>query len=163
MITVQAKSPSPGSYSTTKWTTKTRQIRLWRGLRARHSPRRKSQLGLGLVSDSWVRADWLPNSDCLTEANCASLYRVISGGSLRMRADTEPYPPASVVGAIILPRLGIPPGCHALDIEAVGLVTGQLDRLPSRGEYRKVIRCDTCTAEYTAKGHPFLTIFEHLS
>ena len=59
-----------------------------------------------------------------------------------MRADTELYPPASIVGAIVLSRLGIPPGCHALDIKAVGLVTGQLDRLPSRGEYRKVICCD---------------------
>ena len=63
-----------------------------------------------------------------------------------MRVDTEPYPPASIVGAIILSRLGILPGCHALDIEAVGLVTSQLDRLPSRGEYRKVIHCDTCSA-----------------
>ena len=59
-----------------------------------------------------------------------------------MRADTEPYPPASVVGAIVLSRLGVPLGHHALDIKAVGLVTGQLDRLPSRGEYRKVICCD---------------------
>ena len=59
-----------------------------------------------------------------------------------MRVDTKPYPPASVVGAIVLSRLGILPGSHALDIEAVGLVTGQLDRLPSRGEYKKVIRCD---------------------
>ena len=47
-------------------------------------------------------------------------------------------------GAIVLSKLGIPPGCHALDIIAVGLVTGLLDRLPSRGEYKKVIRCDTC-------------------
>ena len=62
-----------------------------------------------------------------------------------MRADTEPYPPASVVGAIVPSRLGVPPGRHALDIEAVGLVTGQLDRLPNRGEYRKVIRCDICS------------------
>ena len=60
-----------------------------------------------------------------------------------MRAVTKPYPPASVVGAIIISRLGIPPGRHALDIEAVGLVTSQLDRLPSRDEYKKVIRCDT--------------------
>ena len=45
-------------------------------------------------------------------------------------------------GAIVLSRLGVPPGRHALDIEAVGLVTGQLDRLPSRGECKKVIRCD---------------------
>ena len=52
---------------------------------------------------------------------------------------TEPYPPASVVGAIILSRLGIPPGRHALGIEAVSLVTNQLGRLPSRGEYEKVI------------------------
>ena len=59
-----------------------------------------------------------------------------------MRAVTKPYPPASVVGAIILSKLGIPPGRHALDIKAVGLVTNQLGRLPSRGEYEKVIRCD---------------------
>ena len=57
-----------------------------------------------------------------------------------MRAVTEPYPPASVVGAIILSRLGIPLGRHALGIKAVGLVTNQLGRLPSRGEYKKVIR-----------------------
>ena len=49
-------------------------------------------------------------------------------------------------GAIVLSRLGVPPGCHALDIEAVGLVTGQLDWLPSRGECKKVIRCDTCAS-----------------
>ena len=59
-----------------------------------------------------------------------------------MRAVTKPYPPASVVGVIIISRLGVPPGCHALHVEAVGLVTGQLDRLPSRDEYKKVIRCD---------------------
>ena len=59
-----------------------------------------------------------------------------------MRADMELYPPASVVGAIVLSRLGVPPGRHTLDIKAVGLVTGQLDRLPSRGEYKKVIHCD---------------------
>ena len=47
-------------------------------------------------------------------------------------------------GAIALSKLGIPPGHHTLDIIAVGLVTGLLDRLPSRGEYKKVIRCDTC-------------------
>ena len=45
-------------------------------------------------------------------------------------------------GAIVLSKLDIPQGCHALDIIAVGLVTGLLDRLPSRGEYKKVIRCD---------------------
>ena len=61
-----------------------------------------------------------------------------------MRAVTEPYPPASVVGTIVISRLGIPPGRHALHVEAVGLVTGQLDRLPSRVEYKKVICCDTC-------------------
>ena len=60
-----------------------------------------------------------------------------------MRAVTEPYPPTSVVGTIIISRLGIPPGRHALHVEAVGLVTSQLDRLPSRVEYKKVIRCDT--------------------
>ena len=49
-------------------------------------------------------------------------------------------------GAIVLSRLGIPPGHHALDIEAVGLVTGQLDRLTSQGECKKVIRCDTCSS-----------------
>ena len=45
-------------------------------------------------------------------------------------------------GAIVLSKLGVPPGRHALDIKAVGLVTNQLDRLLSRGEYEKVIRCD---------------------
>ena len=45
-------------------------------------------------------------------------------------------------GAIVLSKLGVPPGCHTLDIIAVGLVTGLLDRLPSRGEYKKVICCD---------------------
>ena len=59
-----------------------------------------------------------------------------------MCAVTKLYPPASVVGAIVLSKLGIPPGRHALDIKAVGLVTNQLDRLLSRGEYEKVIRCD---------------------
>ena len=59
-----------------------------------------------------------------------------------MCAVTKPYPPASVVGAIVISRLGVPSGRHALDIEAVGLVTGQLDRLPSRDEYKKVICCD---------------------
>ena len=42
-------------------------------------------------------------------------------------------------GAIVLSKLDVPQGCHALDIIAVGLVTGLLDRLPSRGEYKKVI------------------------
>ena len=45
-------------------------------------------------------------------------------------------------GAIVLSRLGVLPGHHALHIEAVGLVTGLLDRLLSRGEYEKVICCD---------------------
>ena len=45
-------------------------------------------------------------------------------------------------GAIILSKLDVPQGCHALDIIAVGLATGLLGRLPSRGEYKKVIRCD---------------------
>ena len=34
-------------------------------------------------------------------------------------------------GAIVLSKLGVPPGRHALDVIAVGLVTGLLDRLPS--------------------------------
>ena len=34
-------------------------------------------------------------------------------------------------GAIVLSKLGVPPGRHALDIIVVGLVTGLLDRLPS--------------------------------
>ena len=42
-------------------------------------------------------------------------------------------------GAIVLSKLDIPPGHHTLDITAVGLVTGLLDRLPSRGEYKKVM------------------------
>ena len=61
-----------------------------------------------------------------------------------MRAGTKPYPPASVVGTIVISRLGILPGHHALHVEAVGLVTGQLDRLPSRVGYKKLIRCDIC-------------------
>ena len=65
-----------------------------------------------------------------------------------MRADTKPYPPASIGGVIVLSRLGVPPDHHALDIEAVGLVTGQLDRLPSQGEYKKVIHCDTWLVNY---------------
>ena len=47
-------------------------------------------------------------------------------------------------GAIVLSKLDVPLDRHALDIIAVGLVTGLLDRLPSRGEYKKVIHCDTC-------------------
>ena len=50
--------------------------------------------------------------------------------------------------AIVLSKLGIPPGRHALDVIAVGLVTGLLDRLPSRGEYKKVSRCDICKILY---------------
>ena len=45
-------------------------------------------------------------------------------------------------GPIVLSKLDIPQGRHALDIIAVGLVTGLLDRLLSRGEYEKVIHCD---------------------
>ena len=59
-----------------------------------------------------------------------------------MRVGTKSYPPASVVGAIVISRLGDLPDCHALHVEAVGLVTGQLDRLPSRVGYKKVIHCD---------------------
>ena len=77
-----------------------------------------------------------------------------------MRAVTEPYPPASVVGAIILSRLGVPPGRHALDIEAVGLVTNPLGWLPSRGKYKKVIWLGNQPTRPVAKprqvqkGHP---------
>ena len=59
-----------------------------------------------------------------------------------MRAGMKPYPPTSVVGTIIISRLGNPPGRHALHVGSVGLVTGLLDRLPSRVRYKKVIRCD---------------------
>ena len=59
-----------------------------------------------------------------------------------MRAGTKPYPPASIVGAIVLSKLGILQGHHALDIIAVSLVTGLLDQLLSQGEYEKVICCD---------------------
>ena len=62
-----------------------------------------------------------------------------------MRVSTKPYAPASVVGAIVISRLGDPPGRHALHVGSVGLVTGQLDRLPSRVGCKRVIRCDTCT------------------
>ena len=57
-------------------------------------------------------------------------------------------------GAIVLSKLGVPPGCHALDIIVVGLVTSLLDWLPSRGEYRKVIRCDTCTIQVDTTWFP---------
>ena len=60
-----------------------------------------------------------------------------------MCAGTKPYPPTSVVGQSSYPSLDVPQGRHALDIIAVGLVTGLLDRLLSRGEYEKVICCDT--------------------
>ena len=52
-------------------------------------------------------------------------------------------------GAIVLSKLDVPQGCHALDIIAVGLVTSLLDRLPSRGEYKKVIHCDTWSQAIT--------------
>ena len=45
-------------------------------------------------------------------------------------------------GATALSKLDVPQGCHTLDSIAVGLVTGLLDRLPSQGEYKKVICCD---------------------
>ena len=45
-------------------------------------------------------------------------------------------------GAIILSKLGILLGRHALDIIAVGLVTSLLDQLPSQGKFKKVICCD---------------------
>ena len=60
-----------------------------------------------------------------------------------MCAGTKPYPRTSVVGTIIILRLGVLPGRHALHVKAVSLVNGQLDRLPSRVKYKKVIHCDT--------------------
>ena len=64
-------------------------------------------------------------------------------------------------GAIMLSKLGVPPGRHALDIIAVGLVTGLLDRLPSRGEFKKVMRCDTCACVYVcAQCSKLLSILE---
>ena len=45
-------------------------------------------------------------------------------------------------GVIILSKLDVPPGRHALDIIPVSLVTSLLDQLLSQGEYKKVIRCD---------------------
>ena len=48
-------------------------------------------------------------------------------------------------GVIVLSKLDVLQGHHALDIIAVGLVTGLLDWLPSRGEYKKVICCDIYT------------------
>ena len=66
-------------------------------------------------------------------------------------------------GAIILSKLGVLLGRHALDIKAVGLVTGLLDRLPNRGKYKKVIRCDiyTGTSKHTTGGRK-LHIQEHV-
>ena len=55
-------------------------------------------------------------------------------------------------GAIVLSKLDIPQGHHTLDIIAVSLVTGLLDRLLSRGEYEKVIRCDISPLD--KPGHP---------
>ena len=54
-----------------------------------------------------------------------------------MHADMKLYPPAPVVGATALSKLGMPQGHHALDSIAVSLVTGLLDRLPSRGRVQK--------------------------
>ena len=54
-----------------------------------------------------------------------------------MHADTKPYPPASVVGAIVLSKLDVPQGRHALDIIAVGLVTGLLDRYSAEASTKR--------------------------
>ena len=43
--------------------TNTRWIHLWRGLRARHSPRRKSQLGPGLWTTHESGSDWLAEAN----------------------------------------------------------------------------------------------------
>ena len=77
----------------------------------------------------------------------------------RMHTDTKSYPPTPVMGAIVLSKLDIPQGRHALDSIAVSLVTGLLDRLPSRGEYRKVICCDI----YVRHGTHQLTCENHFA
>ena len=74
----------------------------------------------------------------------ASLYRVISEGLTMHAHGYETVSTRIRSGAIVLSNLDVPPGHHALDIIAVSLVTGLLHRLPSRGKYKKVIRCDTC-------------------
>ena len=59
-----------------------------------------------------------------------------------MHAGMKPYPPASVVEVTDISKLGDPPGRHASYVGSVGLVTGLLDRLPSRVGCKRVIRCD---------------------
>ena len=59
-----------------------------------------------------------------------------------MRVDMKSYPPAPVVGAIVPSKLDVSQDHHALDSITVSLVTGLLDQLPSRCEYKKVICCD---------------------
>ena len=63
-----------------------------------------------------------PDSDCLTEAN-TSPYIGSFGGLTTHACGYETVSTRIHSGAIVLSKLGIPPGRHALDITAVGLVT----------------------------------------
>ena len=112
-----------------------------------------------VVNDSWVRADWLTAKLWLTaRGQYASLYRVISEGLTTHACGYKTVSTRIRSGVIILSKSDVPQGRHALDIIAVSLVTSLLDRLPSRGEYKRVIRCDTClTSNSTAFPHP--TVF----
>ena len=142
MITVQAKSPSPGSYTTDKWTTNTRVDSSTKGTTCQAQSKAEVSARSRVVSDSWVRADQLPNSDWLTKANMPHYIGSFQGGLTTCVRRYETISTHIHSGAIVLSKLDVPPGRHALDIIAVGLVTGLLDRLPSRGEYKKVIHCD---------------------
>ena len=46
-------------------------------------------------------------------------------------------------GALALPKHGSSLKCHAWTTNHAAQVIGLLDRLPGRGEYQKVNRCDT--------------------
>ena len=105
-MVVQAKTPSPGPKllinkqlrqggfdlkGTTRQALSKAEVsartRLWR-LVSQGGLTAKLTEGQTLTAGLWL-TNW---------GQCASLYRVFSGGSLRMRAGTKPYPPASVVG-----------------------------------------------------------------
>ena len=98
-----------------------------------------------VVNDSWVKG-WLT-----PRGQYASLYRVILEGLTMHACRYETVSTRTHSGAIILSKLDVPQGHHALDIIAVGLVTSLLDRLPSRGKYKKVIRCDIWTCHLLCK------------
>ena len=85
-----------------------------KGLRARRSPRQKSQLGPGC--ERLVRQGWPVAKLWLTDwGQYASLNRVISGVLLCMRPDTKPYPPASVVGQSLIAAITLPPATEAVE------------------------------------------------